>query len=117
VNFFADMLPHEAERMRGLGIEGEHRHHIEVIPDESFVSAGTPVDWRRKMNAVRHQGFKCGACWTFAATAAIEGRYAIKKGSIVSLSEQQMLDCTSSTDNCIGGWPINALNYIKNAGG
>lgn len=69
------------------------------------------------MNAIKDQG-KCGSCWAFAATATIEGRYAIKnKGSKVLLSEQQMVDCATDCKGCLGGWSSSALKYIKKAGG
>ena len=68
------------------------------------------------MNAVRQQG-SCRSCWAFATTAALEGRYAIKKGSYVQLSEQQMIDCSTNNDGCNGGYPSAALEYIKKAGG
>jgi C1A family cysteine protease len=53
------------------------------------------VDWRGKMNPAKDQG-GCGSCWAFAATAAIEGRYAIKSKKSINLSEQQMIDCDLS---------------------
>jgi len=116
INFMSDMLPHEIERMMGGGIEGEHRPHLDVIPEEPIVTGGTPVDWRGKMNSVRQQG-SCGSCWSFAATATVEGRYAIKKGSKVELSEQQMVDCSTYNNGCGGGWSSKALQYIQSAGG
>jgi hypothetical protein len=82
INQFSDMLPNEIERMMGGGVDGEHRPKLDVIPQEPIVRGGTPVDWRGRMNAVRNQG-SCGSCWSFAATAAFEGRYNIKKGSSV----------------------------------
>jgi len=115
-NFLTDKLPSEIEEMMGGGIDGEHRPHLEVIPEEPVVRGGTPVDWRAKMNSVRQQG-SCGSCWSFAATATIEGRYAIKKGSKVELSEQQMVDCSTYNNGCSGGWASKALQYIQSAGG
>ena len=111
INQFSDMLPHEIANMMGGGIDGEHRPHLEEIEQEPLVRGGTPVDWRSKMNAVRNQG-SCGSCWSFAATAAFEGRYAIKKGSKVELSEQQMVDCSTANNGCGGGWSSRALQYI-----
>jgi C1A family cysteine protease len=116
INQFSDMLPHEIEYMMGAGIEGEHRPILDEIPQKPIVRGGTPVDWRGKMNAVRNQG-SCGSCWSFAATATFEGRYAIKKGSKVELSEQQMVDCATACNGCGGGWSSRALQYIQSAGG
>jgi C1A family cysteine protease len=67
------------------------------------------------MTSVRDQG-TCGSCWSFAATAAIEGRYAISKGSKVELSEQQMIDCSTANNGCRGGWSSKALQYIQSTG-
>jgi len=68
------------------------------------------------MNPVRNQG-QCGSCWSFAATASLEGRYAIKKGTKVLLSEQQMVDCSTANNGCNGGWSSKALQYIQQVGG
>lgn len=97
--------------MFGGGIEGEEMPELDVIKVHSTVKAGTPVDWRSKMNPVKNQA-QCGSCWSFAATATIEGRYAIKKGSKVTLSEQQMVDCATACNGCSGGWASRALQYV-----
>jgi C1A family cysteine protease len=116
INHLSDMLPHEVAKMMGGGIQGEERPELDVIPVKSAVRGGSPVDWRSKMNAVRNQG-GCGSCWAFAATATFEGRYAIKKGSKVELSEQQMVDCATACHGCGGGWSSAALQYVQSAGG
>merc|ERR1711935_1088486 len=65
----------------------------------------TSVDWRNNgaVNAVKNQG-QCGSCWAFSATAAIEGHHAIQQGQLLSLAEQQMVDCDTSCYGCNGGW-------------
>ena len=45
------------------------------------------------MNPVVDQGHLCRSCWAFAATASIEGMFAIRFGEKLKLSEQQMIDC------------------------
>ena len=63
------------------------------------------VDWRTKgaVNAVKNQG-QCGSCWAFSATAAIEGHKFIADGTLLSLAEQEFVDCDTSSYGCQGGW-------------
>jgi len=57
----------------------------------------TSIDWRQYgyFNPIRDQG-QCGACWTFASVAVMEAAWAIKTGSLLKFSEQELLDCAAN---------------------
>jgi C1A family cysteine protease len=92
----------------------------------------TTVDWAYdgKMVDVKDQG-SCGSCWSFAALTALEGTIAVKTGKDpVHLSEQQIVDCTLSSNpknkqqfgkdyrghGCSGGWMSFAWDFVKDQG-
>ncbi|KAK0393296.1 hypothetical protein QR680_000138 [Steinernema hermaphroditum] len=75
-------------------------------------------DWRNHnaVTEVKDQGW-CGSCWAFSTTGNVESIWAVKKKQLVSLSEQQILDCEKSILGCFGGWPVKALQHIIKWGG
>ncbi|CAL9154188.1 unnamed protein product [Musa hybrid cultivar] len=84
-------------------------------------------DWRNKgaVTDVKMQGV-CGSCWAFSTTGTVEGANYVATGKLVSLSEQQLIDCDHTCDavekdecnnGCSGGLMTNAYNYLMQSGG
>jgi len=70
------------------------------------------VDWRTKnvVTGVKDQG-QCGACWSFATTGGVESVVALKHGSLVSLSEQELVDCAGEFGGSGCGGGSNDIGY------
>ncbi|CAH1790348.1 unnamed protein product [Owenia fusiformis] len=119
VNEFSDMT-HDEFKRRYLGYK---------MPKDVRESAATYIhtstskrnirdtlDWREEglVTPVKNQG-QCGSDWAFSATGALEGQHFRKTGQLVSLSEQNLIDCTKSYGNqgCHGGWMDDAFKYIR----
>ena len=78
------------------------------------------IDWRIKgyVTPVKDQKL-CGSCWAFSATGALEAQYFAKTQKLVSLSEQNFVDCSQKFGNsgCKGGLVQSAYMYIRNNSG
>jgi C1A family cysteine protease len=118
INQFSDLTPAEfkAQYLSSLLIPNDH---VTEFNDDTEVPVPNDVDWRTKgaVTPVKNQG-QCGSCWAFSATGAIEGWMVAKAGkSLISLSEQQLVDCAKTAGHgCQGGWPNKAIEYDSQKG-
>jgi cathepsin L len=115
INQFSDMTETEFSKTM-LGYIHRPRANVAVVADEG---PHADVDWRGKgaMTPIKDQA-QCGSCWAFSTTGGVEGALFVSKGSVTSLSEQSLVDCSGSYGNqgCNGGLMDNAFKYIEAKG-
>ena len=75
-------------------------------------------DWREKgyVSPVKDQG-SCGSCWAFSTVGNLEGLYYKEKQTMVTLSEQMLVDCDTYDSGCNGGLMENTFTWLKENGG
>ncbi|XP_039069973.1 cysteine protease RD19A-like [Hibiscus syriacus] len=127
VTKFSDLTPSEF-RHKFLGLKSlklpTDAEKAPILPTENL-----PVDfdWRDHgaVTGVKDQG-SCGSCWAFSTTGALEGAHYLSTGELVSLSEQQLVECDHECDpqeygacdsGCNGGLMTTAFEYTLKAGG
>nr|AAD41105.1 cysteine proteinase [Hypera postica] len=117
INKFTDMSQEEFKTM--LTLSASRKPTLETT---SYVKTGveipSSVDWRKegRVTGVKDQG-DCGSCWAFSITGSTEGAYARKSGKLVSLSEQQLIDCCTDTSaGCDGGSLDDNFKYVMKDG-
>merc|ERR1712071_608796 len=118
MNKFGDLLSQEFAALFN-GYSSQPRSGAVFMKPENF-KAPSSVDWRSEgyVTPVKDQK-QCGSCWAFSAVGALEGQHFRKSGELVSLSEQNLVDCSSRYGNagCNGGLMDSAFEYVVANGG
>jgi C1A family cysteine protease len=117
-NKFADLTSVEFKARFAGGLRARDR--APAVSGFRGISVPTAVDWvaQGAVTPVKNQG-DCGSCWSFSTTGCVEGAHFIATGQLVSLSEQQLVDCSGAEGNqgCNGGLMDDAFQYIIDNGG
>ncbi|VDN04313.1 unnamed protein product [Thelazia callipaeda] len=117
INKFTDYQPEELSKLHGFRLDKLDKRdpkHVAKLQSNRFIP--NEIDWRKlgAVTEVKDQG-NCRSCWAFSAVAALEGQHFLRTGNLVSLSEQNILDCSGEkygNYGCDGGLMMNAFEYV-----
>ncbi|GAA47434.1 cathepsin F [Clonorchis sinensis] len=118
VTQFFDLTSQEFQ-IQYLGFKYEDMQDTEEMsPSTRVVMDEDSFDWRDHgaVGPVLDQG-KCGSCWAFSTIGNIEGQWFLKTGELLSLSEQQLIDCDNVDEGCNGGYPPKTYGAVIKMGG
>ncbi|XP_075226652.1 cathepsin L-like peptidase [Lycorma delicatula] len=127
LNTYSDMLHHEfINVMNGFNntmneeLRKRQKNKAPVFMKLANVQVPDFVDWRNDgaVTPIKNQG-PCGSCWAFSATGSVEGQHFRQTQNLVSLSEQNLIDCSRGygNDGCEGGVIDAAFQYIVDNNG
>jgi len=119
INQFTDLTPQEFKEtyLGGYKLKSEVGSYGCKTFSSGATGSPSSIDWRNNgaVTSVKDQG-QCGSCWTFSSTGAIEGAWAISKGQLVDLSEEQLVECATGisygSHGCNGGQMEGAFKYV-----
>ena len=112
INKFADMSRDEYKKLLSYKPTRSAKKAPASVPVGDIPAS---VNWvtAGAVNPVKDQGM-CGSCWAFSAIGAVESGWFIKSGKLVSLAEQELVDCDTADGNggCNGGEMHLAMTWI-----
>jgi len=114
MNQYGDLShPEFVARHNGYKSQGMARKAKRTFMKPLNFQAPDSMDWRDMgyVTPVKDQG-QCGSCWAFSSTGALEGQHFRDTGNLVSLSEQNLVDCSKENYGCNGGDMQLAYDYI-----
>jgi len=119
INQFADLSATEFKNLHSgcVFVKSSEKKLLGLSHSEPVDASALPesVDWETEgaVTPVKNQG-QCGSCWAFSTVASTEGAWFLKHGDLVSLSEQQLVDCSDAEGNqgCNGGLMDYGFQYI-----
>jgi len=98
---------------------GTYSRKVHAAPStEELSGLASSVDWvtAGAVTPVKNQG-QCGSCWSFSATGSMEGAYFKSQGTLLSFSEEDLVQCNTVTDSgCNGGLMDNAFAWVETNG-
>jgi len=121
VNQFTDLTVEEFSATYLSGYRSDWKqfrdYHTEPFPSYDPKTLDDEVDWvsRGAVTPVKNQKM-CGSCWAFSTTGSVEGAYFVASGQLLSLSEEELVQCDRKDHGCNGGLPDYGFNYINNSG-
>ena len=100
-NAFSDLTwaEFEAHYMGNLFLNRSPKNYMRKHLTGIGQAVNASVDWVSKgaVTPVKNQA-RCGSCWAFSTTGSVEGAYQIANKELLSLSEEDLVQCDHNGD-------------------
>lgn len=118
-NKFSHLSSEQFREYMGLNKNVKINNNSVQRTERLLSSVPTSVDWSSHVISKNQQ--QCGSCFSFSCLGSIEGLYNIKYNKVLSLSEQEIVDCDTSaqgfsSQGCSGGLMSDCMSYVEKNG-
>ncbi|KAJ6229087.1 hypothetical protein M0813_08004 [Anaeramoeba flamelloides] len=115
INHLSDLSSDEYLAM--LGHRSHSTQQTEPKKISKILNLPTSYDWRARgaVTPIKDQG-QCGSCWAFSTTGVMEGGVFLQTNKLISLSEQELVDCDHHQSGCNGGLESQAMGWVAKYG-